>query len=89
MWSGALATAGDVVFYGTLDGWFKAVGGRSGKVLWKSKTESGIISQPTTYRGPDGHQYVAVLSGIGGWIGAVVAKISIRATRLPPSAWPM
>jgi lanthanide-dependent methanol dehydrogenase len=73
VWSGALVTAGDVVFYGTMDGWFKAVDARDGHLLWKSKTESGIIGQPTTFRGPDGKQYVAVLIGIGGWAGAVVA----------------
>jgi len=72
LWSGALATAGDVVFYGTMDGWFKAVDARSGKELWKFKTGSGIIGQPVSYRGPDGHQYIAVLSGIGGWAGAIV-----------------
>jgi glucose dehydrogenase len=74
VWSGALATAGDVVFYGTLDGWFKAVDAHNGKLLWRFKTESGIIGQPITYRGPDGHQYVAVLSGIGGWIGSIVTN---------------
>ena len=72
MWSGALATAGDVVFYGTMDGWFKAVDAKSGKLLWQFKTDSGIIGQPVTYRGPDGKQYVAVLSGVGGWAGAIV-----------------
>ena len=73
VWSGALATAGDVVFYGTLDGWFKAVDAYSGKLLWQFKTGSGIIGQPTTYKGPDGKQYVAILSGVGGWAGAIVA----------------
>jgi alcohol dehydrogenase (cytochrome c) len=73
VWSGALATAGDVVFYGTMDGWFKAVGARTGKELWRYKTASGIVGQPITYRGPDGKQYVAVLSGVGGWAGAVVS----------------
>ncbi|HEY1142391.1 MAG TPA: methanol/ethanol family PQQ-dependent dehydrogenase [Lysobacter sp.] len=72
VWSGALATAGDVVFYGTMDGWFKAVDARSGAELWKFRTGSGVIGQPVTYRGPDGHQYVAVMSGVGGWAGAVV-----------------
>jgi glucose dehydrogenase len=72
-WSGALATAGDVVFYGTMDGWFKAVHARDGRVLWKFKAASGVIGQPVTYRGPDGRQYVAVLSGVGGWAGAIVA----------------
>jgi lanthanide-dependent methanol dehydrogenase len=73
VWSGALATAGDVVFYGTMEGWFKAVHARTGLLLWQFKTESGIIGQPITYRGPDGKQYVAVFSGVGGWAGAVVA----------------
>ena len=73
LWSGALATAGDLVFYGTMDGWFKAVDARTGDLLWRFKVGSGIISQPTTYRGPDGRQYVAVLSGVGGWSGAIVA----------------
>ena len=72
-WSGALATAGDLVFYGTMDGWFKAVHAREGRVLWQFKAASGIVGQPVTYRGPDGKQYVAVLSGVGGWAGAIVA----------------
>jgi glucose dehydrogenase len=73
LWSGALATAGDVVFYGTMDGWFKAVHAQTGDELWRFKTGSGIIGQPMTYRGPDGRQYIAVLSGVGGWAGAIVA----------------
>jgi PQQ-dependent dehydrogenase (methanol/ethanol family) len=73
VWSGALATAGDVVFYGTMDGWFKAVDARSGTPLWQFKVGSGIIGQPVSYRGPDGKQYIAVLSGVGGWAGAIVA----------------
>lgn len=73
VWSGTLATAGGLVFYGTMDGWFKALDARSGKILWQFKTGSGIIGQPTTYRGPDGKQYVAILSGVGGWSGAIVA----------------
>jgi PQQ-dependent dehydrogenase (methanol/ethanol family) len=73
VWSGTVATAGDVVFYGTMEGWFKALNARTGELLWQFKTASGIIGQPTTYRGPDGRQYVAILSGVGGWAGAVVA----------------
>ena len=72
-WSGALVTAGDVVFYGTMDGWFKALDARNGNLLWQFKVGSGIIAQPVSYKGPDGKQYVAVLSGVGGWAGAVVA----------------
>jgi PQQ-dependent dehydrogenase (methanol/ethanol family) len=72
-WGGALATAGDVVFYGTMEGWLKAVNAKTGDLLWKFKTPSGIIGNPMTYIGPDGKQYVAVLSGIGGWSGIGVA----------------
>ena len=73
VWSGALVTAGNVVFYGTMDGWFKALDATTGKELWKFKCGSGIIGQPISYRGPDGKQYVAVLAGVGGWSGAIVA----------------
>jgi PQQ-dependent dehydrogenase (methanol/ethanol family) len=73
LWSATVATAGDLVFYGTMDGWFKAVHARTGELLWRFKVDSGIISQPVSYRGPDGHQYIAVLSGVGGWSGAVVS----------------
>lgn len=72
-WSGALATAGDVVFFGTLDGYFKAVDAYTGNELWSYKTESGIIGQPIAYRGPDGKEYVAIMSGVGGWAGALVS----------------
>jgi alcohol dehydrogenase (cytochrome c) len=71
VWSGTLVTAGDVAFYGTMDRWFKAVDAKSGKVLWQFKAPSGIIGQPVTYMGNDGVQYVAILSGIGGWPGVV------------------
>ncbi|HWG68888.1 MAG TPA: PQQ-dependent dehydrogenase, methanol/ethanol family [Steroidobacteraceae bacterium] len=64
--SGALATAGDVVFYGTADGWFRAVDARSGKILWSQKLGSGVIGQPISYLGPDHRQYIAIYSGIGG-----------------------
>ena len=66
LWSGALVTAGDVAFYGTLDGWFKAADAKTGRVLWKFKVGSGVVGNPITYRGPDGRQYVAVYAGIGG-----------------------
>jgi PQQ-dependent dehydrogenase (methanol/ethanol family) len=66
IWSGSVATAGDVVFYGTLDGWFKAAGARTGKPLWKFKVGSGVVGCPIAYLGPNGRQYVAILAGIGG-----------------------
>ena len=72
VWSGALATAGDIVFYGTLDGYLKAVDSKSGKELYKYKTPSGIIGNVTTYT-HNGKQYIAVLSGVGGWAGIGMA----------------
>ena len=72
VWSGALATAGGVVFYGTLEGYLKAVDAKSGKELYKFKTPSGIIGNVTTYEN-NGKQYVAILSGVGGWAGIGLA----------------
>ena len=72
VWSGALATAGDVVFYGTLEGYLKAVDAESGRELYRFKTPSGIIGNVNTYT-HRGQQYVAVLSGIGGWAGIGLA----------------
>jgi PQQ-dependent dehydrogenase (methanol/ethanol family) len=73
VWSGTVATAGDVVFFGTMDGWFKAVDAKNGQELWKFKCGSGIVGQPVVYKGPDGKEYVAILSGVGGWAGAIVS----------------
>ncbi|MFL5574775.1 MAG: PQQ-dependent dehydrogenase, methanol/ethanol family [Gemmatimonadaceae bacterium] len=73
VWGGALATAGGVVFYGTLDGWFKAVDARDGTPLWKFKVGSGVVGNPVAYRGPDGKQYVAVYAGVGGDMGLLIA----------------
>jgi PQQ-dependent dehydrogenase (methanol/ethanol family) len=70
LFGGVLATGGNLVFYGSLDGWFRAVDARTGKVLWQFKTASGIIGEPMTFKGPKGRQYVAVYSGIGGWLPA-------------------
>jgi outer membrane protein assembly factor BamB len=56
-----------------MDGWFKAIDATSGNLLWRFKTSSGVIGQPVAYRGPDGHEYIAVMSGVGGWAGAIVA----------------
>ena len=72
VWGGALATAGDVVFYGTLEGYLKAVDAETGEELYKFKTPSGIIGNVMTYE-HDGKQYIAVLSGVGGWAGIGLA----------------
>jgi PQQ-dependent dehydrogenase (methanol/ethanol family) len=72
VWSGALATAGNVVFYGTLEGYLKAADAKTGKELFKFKTPSGIVGNVTTYE-HNGKQYIAVLSGVGGWAGIGLA----------------
>ncbi|MBU2360163.1 methanol/ethanol family PQQ-dependent dehydrogenase [Loktanella sp. M215] len=72
VWSGAMATAGGVVFYGTLEGYLKAVDAETGEELYKFKTPSGIIGNVFTYENA-GKQYVGVLSGIGGWAGIGLA----------------
>jgi PQQ-dependent dehydrogenase (methanol/ethanol family) len=72
VWSGALATAGGVVFYGTLEGYLKAVDAKTGKQLYRFKTPSGIIGNVNTYV-HNGKQYIAVLSGFGGWAGIGMA----------------
>ena len=72
VWSGALSTAGGVVFYGTLEGYLKAVDAKTGKELYKFKTPSGIIGNVMTYE-HRGEQFVAVMSGVGGWAGIGLA----------------
>ena len=72
VWSGVLATAGDVVFYGTLEGYLKAVDAKTGKELYKFKTPSGIIGNVNTWK-HKGKQYIGILSGIGGWAGIGMA----------------
>ena len=79
VWSGALATAGDVVFYGTLEGYLKAVDAETGEELYRFKTPSGIIGNVMTYN-HGGKQYVAVYSGIGGWAGIGLAAGLVNPT---------
>ncbi|THK36229.1 PQQ-dependent dehydrogenase, methanol/ethanol family [Ensifer sp. MPMI2T] len=71
VWSGALATEGDVVFYGTLEGYIVAVD-TAGNELYRFKTPSGIIGNINTFE-HGGKQYIAVLSGVGGWAGIGLA----------------
>jgi PQQ-dependent dehydrogenase (methanol/ethanol family) len=72
VWSGALATAGDVVFYGTLEGYLKAVDSETGAPLYSFKTPSGIIGNVNTWM-HNGKQQIGVLSGVGGWAGIGLA----------------
>ncbi|HVV26332.1 MAG TPA: PQQ-dependent dehydrogenase, methanol/ethanol family [Rhizomicrobium sp.] len=79
VWSGALVTAGNIAVYGTMDRWFKVVDARDGHLLYQFHAPSGFIGQPMTYQGRDGRQYIAMLSGVGGWAGALAnAEIDPR-----------
>lgn len=71
IWSGVLATASNVIFYGTLDRWFKALDAKTGKALWQFQVGSGVIGNPFTYA-MHGKQYVGTYSGIGGWAGIAI-----------------
>ena len=71
-WSGTLSTAGGIAFYGTMDGWFKAIDTKDGHQLWKFHLPSGTIANPITYT-HDGKQYVAIMDGVGGWAGLGLA----------------
>ena len=66
-----LSSLAAIAFYGTMDRFFKAVNAKNGELLWQMRTPSGIIAQPVSYQGSDGRQYIAILSGVGGWPGVV------------------
>jgi PQQ-dependent dehydrogenase (methanol/ethanol family) len=68
LWGGMVATAGDVVIYGTLEGYLKVRDANTGAELYRFKTPSGIIGNVSTWA-YNGKQYVGVLSGLGGWAG--------------------
>ncbi len=78
LWGGVLV-AGDVVFWGTHEGYLKAADAKTGKVVWQFQTGSGIVAPPITWKeGND--QYVSVVSGWGGavplWGGEVAKKVN-------------
>ena len=73
VYSGPLTTDAGVLFYGTLDGWFKAADQATGKILYQFHAPSGIIGNPMTYM-HKGKQYVAVLTGVGGWAAIGLAE---------------
>jgi len=59
---GVLATAGDIVFNGEANGWYKAYDARTGKELWKYNCGAGVNSPGVAYM-VNGKQYVAVAAG--------------------------
>ena len=80
LWGGVLTTGGDLVFWGTPEGYLKAADAKTGKVLWQFQTGSGVVAPPITWSdGTD--QYVSVVSGWGGavplWGGEVAKKVNM------------
>ena len=79
LWGGVLTTAGDLVFWGTPEGYLQAADAKTGKILWKFQTGSGVVAPPVTWE-DKGEQYVAVVSGWGGavplWGGEVAKKVN-------------
>ncbi len=79
LWGGVMTTKGGLVFYGTPEGFLKAVDARTGKELWSFQTGSGVVAPPVTWE-QDGEQYIAVMSGWGGavplWGGDVAKKVN-------------
>jgi len=65
---GTLATAGNLVFEGTVRGDFEAYNAQNGTRLWSFQTQRGIMAGPVSYR-INGEQYVAVMAGYGGSMG--------------------
>ena len=61
-WSGVLATAGDLIFYGQPNGGFTAVDPRNGKTLWQFPTNVRMKASPMTFTFR-GNQYIAVAAG--------------------------
>jgi alcohol dehydrogenase (cytochrome c) len=79
LWGGVLATGGDLVFWGTPEGYLKAADAKTGKVLWQFQTGSGVVAPPITWS-EGGEQYISVVSGWGGavplWGGEVAKKVN-------------
>jgi alcohol dehydrogenase (cytochrome c) len=79
LWGGVLTTGGNLVFWGTPEGYLQAADAKTGKIVWKFQTGSGIVAPPITWQ-DKGEQYVAVVSGWGGavplWGGEVAKKVN-------------
>jgi alcohol dehydrogenase (cytochrome c) len=79
LWGGVLTTAGNLVFWGTPEGFLKAADAKTGKIVWEFQTGSGVVAPPITWM-QGGEQYVSVVSGWGGavplWGGDVAKKVN-------------
>jgi quinohemoprotein ethanol dehydrogenase len=69
---GVLATGGDLVFQGRIDGALVAYNAKTGQPVWSFKTTAPVVAAPITYSSY-GKQYVAVLTGSGSQGGGILA----------------
>jgi alcohol dehydrogenase (cytochrome c) len=58
----ALATAGNLLFYGEGNGLFRALDDRNGKLLWEYQCGAGANAMPVSYT-VKGRQYVVMRCG--------------------------
>ena len=84
--SGVMSTAGGLVFTGSMTGEFLALDDRTGKVLWRFQTGSGMVSQPITWS-RNGRQYITVASGLGGVYPASMGSGKLSSVPLGDSLW--
>ena len=81
---GTIATAGGLVFVAaTDDGRFRAFEAKTGKMVWETMLPAVSHSVPSTYRGKDGKQYVAIVATGGGFLRAPAQSDSVIAYALP------
>jgi quinohemoprotein ethanol dehydrogenase len=77
---GVLATGGDLVFQGTIDGSFNAYSAQAGKLLWSFDTRAPLLSAPISYS-IGGKQYVTLLTGLGMGMAAEAGMLGERLER--------
>jgi alcohol dehydrogenase (cytochrome c) len=79
LWGGVLTTAGNLVFWGTPEGFLKAADAKTGKVVWEYQTGTGIVAPPVSWEA-NGEQFISVVTGWGGavplWGGDVAKKVN-------------
>jgi alcohol dehydrogenase (cytochrome c) len=78
LWGGVMTTAGGLVFTGNPEGYLMAFDAKTGEMVYKFNTGSGIVGTPVTWE-QGGEQYIAVVSGWGGavplWGGEVAKRV--------------
>ena len=79
---GALATAGGLVFQGTGSGEFTALDATSGKQLWSTPVQTGVVAAPMSYSIGD-DQYVAIMAGTGSSWAMIGGGPNMQGFRLP------